>query len=118
MPVGMCVGGAAIDIAYARIVGEAVAVDAEEPLASLALRLQACRLDVASLVIDRSVGEAQAADVAVAVEPRHPLILRWTVLEVTLHAHERAFDVLGDLAPDLAVVHVRLEARRAVETRR
>ncbi len=54
----------------------------------------------------------------VAVEARHPFVLRGAVFEVALHAHERAFDIFGDLAPDFAVVDIRLEPRRAVEALR
>src|SRR5690606_31875236 len=76
------------------------------------------RADVAPLVVDVPVREAETADVPVAVEPGRPLVLRRPVLEIALHAEERAFDVLRDLSPDLAVVHVRLETRGAVESPR
>ena len=75
-------------------------------------------LHVPALVVDRAVGEAEAADVAVAVESGQPLVLRRPVIEIALHAIEGALDVRGDLAPDLAVVDVGLEARGTVESGR
>src|SRR5688572_11862258 len=95
-----------------------IAIDAPEPLARAPLGHQALGLHVARLEVDGAVREAERAHVAVAVEARRPLVHRRPVLEVALHAVERAFDVGRDLAPDLAVVNVGLEARRAVEARR
>ncbi len=118
VPVHMRVGGGAVELRDARVVGEVVAIHAIQAFARLALGHQALRLHVAALVVDRAVREAEAADVAVAVEAGRPLVLRRAVLEVALHAVERAFDVRGNLAPDLAVVDIRLEPRRAVEPAR
>jgi uncharacterized coiled-coil protein SlyX len=54
---------------------------------------QAIGVHVARLEIDGAVREAEHADVTVAVEARRPLVHRRPVLEVALHAVERAFDV-------------------------
>ncbi len=115
VPVRVCVGSGAIDLGDTRVVREAIAVNAEEALARLALRHQAVRANVTALVVDRTVRETEAADVTVAVEAGHPLVLGRAVIEVALHPIEGAFDVLGDLSPDFTVVHVALEARGTVE---
>src|SRR5262249_40852170 len=80
-----------------------------------ALGHEAVGLHVARLEVDGAVREPERAHVAVAVESRGPLVLRRRIREVALHAVERALDVGRDLSPHLAVIDVRLEARRAVE---
>src|SRR6185312_13188969 len=112
------VGRGAIDMRDARIVGVGIAIDAEQALARLALGHQASGTYVPALVVDRAVGKTEAADVAVAVEAGHPLVLRRPIIEIALHAIESALDVRGDLAPDLAVIDVGLEACGTVESGR
>src|SRR5262245_52048449 len=114
----MCVRRAPVDVRDTRVVRVGIAVDAPQPLARLALGHQALGLHVARLEVDGAVREAERADVTVAVEARRPLVHRRPGLEIALHAVERAFDIGWDLTPDLAVVDVRFESRRAVEARR
>src|SRR5208282_4921672 len=73
---------------------------------------------VAALEVHRPVVKAEAADMAVTVEARHPFVLRRPIIEVALHAIEGAVNVGGNLAPDLAVVNIGIESRRAVEAGR
>src|SRR3984885_5966572 len=115
MPVGVGIGCRAVDMRHTRIIGEGIAVHAEQTLALLALRHQPGGADEAALEVHRPIMKAKPADMAVAVETGQPFVLRRTIVEITLHPVERAVDVSGNLTPDLAVVHVRVESGRAIE---
>src|ERR1700722_6247988 len=115
MPVGVGIGCRAVDMRHTGIIGVGIAVHAEQPLSLLALRHQPGGADEAALEVHRPIVKAKPADMAVAVEAGQPLVLRRTIVKITLHPIERAVDVGGDLAPDLTVVHVRVESGRAVE---
>ena len=104
------VGRAAADSFHAGIIGERIAVHAEQPLASGGLRLEALRPRIAALEIHVAVLDAEHADVAFAVEGNVASHRR--VLPIGSDAIEGAVNAGGNFALDVAVANVNFRAER------
>ncbi len=115
VPDDVGVGGAAVQTRHARIVGETIAVDAEKPPARGPFRHQPFGADITAAVVDPAAGEAEQADVAVAIEARAPLVFRRRIGEVALQPVEAPLEIGRQFAIDLAIEDIRLEPRRGVE---
>ncbi len=108
------VGQVAVHPLHRRIVGEGVAVAAEQGPAGGALRLEAVGLDIAVLQADPAVLEAEGRDRPVGVE-RHVVLEPRRILVVGRHAKEGAGEILGQRALHLQVVQLHLDAAGGVD---
>ncbi len=102
--------------ANARVVGERVAVQAEERAASGALRLPALGFDVAHLEIDVAIFEAKKAHHAVAAQER-VVAEHGRILRIRDRAIPVAVDLFGYFALSDQVVNIALDAGGCVPAR-
>ena len=107
------VGDGAVDAGDRGIVGERVAVAAEQRAAGLLLGEVALGLDVPDVEIDRAALEVEARDHPVGVE-RDVVVEHRRVRVVGHRAEERAVDLGRDLAFDREVAHRDFGAAREV----
>jgi len=110
------VGGATIAALDALIVGEGVAVGAEQGALGLALQHEFVGADPALFEVDLAAAKAEHRDRAVAVEG-DVVTRRRGELRIRLHAIEGAVDLVRKSALDLQVQDLALEAQRGVEAR-
>ena len=102
MPYRGGVGDGAVDAGDAGVVGERIAVTAEQRAAGLLLGQVALGLDVLDVVVDSAVLDVEARDHAVGVE-RDVVLEHRRVGVVGYRAEERAVDLGGYLAFDREV---------------
>ena len=107
------VGDGAVLALDAGIVGEGVAIAAEQRAARLLFREVALGLDILDVEIDRAVLESEARDHAVVVE--RDVVLEHRRVGIVGHgAEEGALDLGGDIALDRQVAQRVFSVRRGV----
>src|ERR1700728_5071504 len=107
----MRVGRAAADAFDAGIIGERIAVHAEETAARGGLRFKALGARIAAFEVDVSVGDAEHADVTFAIERN--VALHGRILPVGADTIECAVDTERNVTLDVAIADVAFSAEDA-----